>query len=679
MVRDKPRYELHFHGIVQGAVVGDYNKVKNILQGSLAKFASLHRVPPDIANFTGRQAELESVTALLGQASKSGEIGHNISVLSGMAGVGKSALAIHAAYQLKPDFPDAQLYVNLRGTESQPLEPSQVLAGFVRSLGVGDRSIPETLIQRSDLYRSLLSGKRALVLLDNALDEAQVRPLLPDSSTCAVIVTTRKPLAGLEGAAILEVDEMTEQEALDLLQNLVGVCTPSELEAAKNVIDLCSRLPLAIRITAGTLKNKADWRFEDCADKLADERERLLSLRLSDLAVRVSLALSYQELDANIARLFRLLGLLIGSNFTPALAGALLESESAIAEESVKHLVDVQLLEPANEGRYRFHDLVRLFARGQLAQEEASEARQAARLRISRWYLETSEAMDLALNPETRRQLAQVLVEGKNQSIEATEQKLFLAALNWFEIERTNVLASIEWANQANARELVASLAKNLVNFFNIYGYWTDWEQTHLLALEAIRALEDLPERDAPSDRISSGYREAQTLTNLGNVYSLQSYWQKASDCYEKSLGIFRELGDNPGIAKAMGNLANVYSRQGDWVKASDCYEQSLDIFRELKDSYGEGQTLANLGILYAQQSNQEKAIALWQEARRKLPSDLPKSKQLAEWLESTRGLTVATSSKSIEQSQDQRPTLKIVGGLIVVIAIVLSLIFMIF
>jgi tetratricopeptide (TPR) repeat protein len=678
MVRDKPRYELHFHGIVQGAVVGDYNKVKNILQGSLAKFASLHRLPPDIANFTGRQAELESVTALLGQASKSGETGHNISVLTGMAGVGKSALAIHAAYQLKPDFPDAQLYVNLRGTESQPLEPSQVLAGFVRSLGVGDRSIPETLTQRSDLYRSLLSGKRALVLLDNALDEAQVRPLLPDSSTCAVIVTTRKPLADLEGAAILEVDEMT-QEALDLLQNLVGVCTPSELEAAKNVIDLCSRLPLAIRITAGTLKNKANWRFEDCADKLADERERLLSLRLSDLAVRVSLALSYQELDANTARLFRLLGLLIGSNFTPALAGALLESDSAIAEESVKHLVDVQLLEPANEGRYRFHDLVRLFARGQLAQEEASEARQAARLRISRWYLETSEAMDLALNPETRRQLAQVLVEGKNQSIEATEQKLFLAALNWFEIERTNVLASIEWANQAKARELVASLAKNLVNFFNIYGYWTDWEQTHLLALEAIRTLEDLPESDAPSDRISSGYREAQTLTNLGNVYSLQSDWQKASDCYEKSLGIFRELGDNPGIAKAMGNLANVYSRQGDWVKASDCYEQSLDIFRELKDSYGEGQTLANLGILYAQQSNQEKAIALWQEARRKLPSDLPKSKQLAEWLESTRRLTVVASSKPIEQNQSQRPTLKIVGGLIVVIAIVLSLIFMIF
>ncbi len=678
MVRDKPRYELHFHGIVQGAVVGDYNKVKNILQGSLAQLASLHRLPPDIANFTGRQAELESVTALLRQASKSEEIGHNISVLSGMAGVGKSALAIHAAYQLKPDFPDAQLYVNLRGTESQPLEPSQVLAGFVRSLGVGDRSIPETLTQRSDLYRSLLSGKRALVLLDNALDEAQVRPLLPDSSTCAVIVTTRKPLADLEGAAILEVDEMT-QEALDLLQNLVGVCTPSELEAAKNVIDLCSRLPLAIRITAGTLKNKANWRFEDCADKLADERERLLSLRLSDLAVRVSLALSYQELDANSARLFRLLGLLIGSNFTPALAGALLESDSAIAEESVKHLVDVQLLEPANEGRYCFHDLVRLFARGQLAQEEASEARQAARLRISRWYLETSEAMDLALNPETRRQLAQVLVEGKNQSIEATEQKLFLAALNWFEIERTNLLASIEWANQAKARELVASLAKNLVNFFNIYGYWTDWEQTHLLALEAIRALEDLPESDALSDRISSGYREAQTLTNLGNVYSLQSDWQKASDCYEKSLGIFRELGDNPGIAKAMGNLANVYSRQGDWVKASDCYQQSLDIFRELKDSYGEGQTLANLGILYAQQSNQEKAIALWQEAQRKLPSDLPKSKRIAEWLESTCGLTVAASSKSIEQNQAQRPTLKIVGGLIVVIAIILSLIFLIF
>jgi tetratricopeptide (TPR) repeat protein len=484
----------------------------------------------------------------------------------------------------------------------------------------------------------------------------------------------------IEGIAPLELDVMTEQEALELLQSLIGVeRTQAEPDAAKTIIDLCSRLPLALRITGGTLRNQPEWRLEDCAVQLTDERQRLLSLRLSDLAVRVSLALSYQQLDANAARLFRLLGLLTGPNFTPALATALLESEPATAQEAVKQLVDVQLLEPASERRDRFHDLVRLFARGQLAQEEPSEARQAARLRISRWYLDNSQIIDLALDSETRRQLAQVLREGKNQSVQITEQNLFLAGLNWFESERTNLMASIRWAHQAQEWEIVTSLAKNLVNFFYTYADWTDWEQTHLLALETTRILKDLSDSYSPSNNIAERDAEAQTLMNLANLYALQNDWLKASDCYEESLRIFRQLGERLGIAKTLGNLANIYSQQGDWGKASDYYQQSLNIFGELKDNYGEGQTLANLGILAAQQNNEEKAVGLWQEALGKLPSNLPKSEQISEWLQSTRQLPVEVYQAPIKLHQHQGSTIKIVGGVIVVIAIALLLIFIIF
>ena len=677
MAGDRPRYELHFHGLVQASVVGDDNAVRKTFQDSLVRPLALpvHQLPPALADFTGRQEAIESLTTQLRQT---GETAKGFAIVTGMAGVGKSTLAIQVAHQLKQDFPDAQLYVNLRGTESKPLEPFEVVTSFLRGLGVDDQAMPEDLRDRSALYRSHLSSKRAFILLDNARDEAQIRPLLPDSPSCAVLVTTRGHLTNLEGATVLDLAVMTDTEALELLGKLVGERTQTELEATKTIINLCNRLPLALRITGGTLKTKPLWRLNDYASLLASERQRLVQRHLSDLDVRATLALSYQSLDATSARLFRLLGLLTGLNFASALTTALLKSEPAIAEESLRCLVDKQLLEPANAGRYRLHELVRLFARGQLAQEELAEARQAARLRVSRWYLETSQVIGLALNSETRRQIAKVLLGGKSQSLEATEQSLLLVALNWFELERTNLLASIDWAYQAKAWEIVVPLARNLVNFFNTHAYWLDWEQTHLVALEAIRSLGDSPD----DNHLDSRLQEAQTLINLGNVHSLQSNWGKASECYKQSLNSFQELEDRPGVARTLGNLGNVYSRQDYWGKASECYQQSLEIFRELKDRYGEAQTLANMGILSMQQSDRNKAIVLWQEALAKLPSDLPKAKRVAEWLQSVKGLEapqpITTERLQNLDNPPAQPFIFVVlGGLSLVIAIALFFVFL--
>lgn len=621
MVGDKPKYELHFHTNVQNAVVGDSHQLMQIFE-SVTEFTPepLHQLPAELTDFTGRQEELEQVMALLQAATSGGKTA--LSIITGMAGVGKSALAIQLAHQLKPEFPDAQLYVNLRGTESQSLEPSEVLAGFLRAWGVDEQSIPEEVTERAELYRSWLSGKRTLVILDNAHDSAQVRPLLPDSAGCAVLVTSRKRLAALEEAAILELSALRKPEALELFERFIGVeRIQAELDAATTIIDLCGGYPLAIRITGSTLRNQRQKRLEEYAHHLMLERQYIAQLRLSHRDIRASLASSFKLLAPSAARLFRFLGLLIGLDFAPVIATALLESDSTTALASVQCLVDVQLLEPATPGRYRLHDLVRLFAKEQLAQEEPTEARQAARLRAARWYLEKTEVMDLALKPEVRYQLAQDLDASQPQSLAAMEQKWFFAALNWFQLERMNLLAAVEWAYQAQAWEIVVPLTRNLVNYLNIYAYRIDWERTHLLALEASQQLDD-------------HQGEAQTLTNLGNVYALQGKWDKAGECYEQSLVIFRELGNQWDMAKAMGNLANVYSQQGNWDKAGECYEQSRVIFHNLKDAYAEAQTLANLGIFHLKQSHEQEAKVRWQEALTKLSSDSAKSQQVAQWLQ---------------------------------------------
>jgi tetratricopeptide (TPR) repeat protein len=669
MVEDRPRYELHFYASVQGAVVRDDRKVTQIVQESFAQFTDdpLHQLPVDLPDFTGRQEELERLIRELAATTQQDAAAQDanssrsaIAAIAGMAGVGKSTLAIHVAHQLKQNFPDAQLYINLRGTESQPLDPMDVLASFLRAWGIDDPLMPDDLTNRSKLYRSVVSDKRVLVVLDNAHDSAQIRPLLPDSSSCAVLVTSRKRLAALGDATTLDLAAMKESEAVELFQRLVGVeRTLAQLDAANTIIDLCDRLPLAIRLAGGMLRNYPQWRLEDYMHQLNQERQSLEQLRLSNLDVRASFASSFKQLDEISARLFRLLGLLQAQSFAPAIAAALLELEPVTAEQFVKYLVDLQLLEPAREGRYRLHDLVRLFAKEQLAQEEPAEARQAARLRTARWYLEASEVMNLALKPETRHSLAQVLSKDKHQYGEVTEPQWLLAALNWFQLERMNLLASVEWAYQAQEWETVVALVKNLVNFFNIHIDRTNWERTHLLALEASRRLSHSPDGDS----FTSRQQEAQTLTNLGNVYTLYNAWEKACECYEQSLIVFGELEDHLGIAKTTGNLATIYAQQGNWEKACEYYEQSRFIFSELGDSCGEAQTSINMGIFHLDQGHEEEAGVLWQEALKILSPELPQSQRLTTWLERIQELNSvsdkgdfpkeAASSSNVQASEE--------------------------
>jgi tetratricopeptide (TPR) repeat protein len=565
--------------------------------------SALYQLPPDISDFTGRKRELDEVISLFTGTRQGEEIPASIVALVGMPGVGKSALAIHAAHHLKDHFPDAQLYIDLRGAEGEPLDPSDVLASFLRDLGVEDRSIPKDLHGRSGLFRSLLAHKQALLLLDNASDEAQVRPLLPGSPSCAVLVTSRKPLSSLEGATIIDLELMTEDEALEFLERLGGIDrVQAEHEAAKRIIELCGHLPLAVRIAGGKLKSKPHWSLSDYVSQLSDERRRLERLQLGDLEVRAGFALSYQDLAPEDARLFRLLGLLAGPDFAPEVAAAILATDPEDAFEAVEHLVDVQLLEPSSRGRYRFHDLVHLFARERLEQEESVETQQAAQIRAAQWYLVASNTMNSRLQPETSRQVAQPITIQPDRSLPEVKKDSYLNALAWFESERMNLLAAVVGTYQSGVWDLTWRLAANLVNFCNIRALWADWEQTSILALEAARKAGD-------------PYGENVTLNNLGFVYDNQSRWDEAITCYQESLDISRELGDRHTESRALNNLGLVYYNQGQWDKAITNYQESLDISRELGDQHTEAQAISNLASIYNNQGRWNEAITCYEKS----------------------------------------------------------------
>jgi DNA-binding SARP family transcriptional activator len=337
-----------------------------------APSAAPRELPPDVPDFTGRQDALawtrEAVEA-------SGSAPLHI-VFHGQPGVGKTALALHAATALGSRFPDGQLYADLRGAGSAPVEAAAVLAGFLRSLGCPDSAVPAGFADRLGRYRSLMAGKRLLIVLDNAASEAQVRPLLPATPGSVALVTSRSPLAGLEGGQSYELDVLPAAHAVELLDRVVGQQrVRAELQAAQQVVALCGQLPLALRIAGARLARRPSWSLSHLAGRLEDERHRLDELQAGDLAVRGSIGFGYQSLAPGERGLFRRLGLLSAADFAAWVAAPLLGDSAESATRLVESLADASLLEPlspdpAGQERYRLHDLTRLYARERFDQEE---------------------------------------------------------------------------------------------------------------------------------------------------------------------------------------------------------------------------------------------------------------------------------------------------------------------
>ncbi|MGJ3253557.1 MAG: ATP-binding protein [Elainellaceae cyanobacterium] len=577
----------------------------------LAQNPSPYQLPPDLGYFIGRQAELHQNLILLQQAVYSFNPVTRIMAIAGDAGLGKSAFAIHLAHQLKTDFPDAQLYVDLRGNERHPTDPADVLVSFLRAWGIEDDAIPTNLPERSQFFQQLVAGNRTLLVLDNAADDTQIAPLIPAGITCGVIVTSRKPLPRLNDAARLKLAPFSDADALTLLQTLAGAKRIQSGETTHRLIQLCEGNPLALSLIGSMVNHPPVESLESVIKQLDAERQRLDPLGSSSSAIRSCFMVSYQTLNPDAARLLRGLGLLSEPDFTAAIAPALLDSSEADAQEAIAQLVSRQLLHPLGNNRYRLHSVIRRFAKNQLALEESADARHATRLHISQWYSDAAQVLNLTLDPATRGAFTQAVHQMSDRP-DPLFQNAPAAALNWFTIEYSTILTAFEWAEQSQDCERVAAFALSLAPFFDRTRNQNGWEHTHQRAL----ALTQIT-----GDRL----KEAQLWTHLGHLDLRYQQFERAKTRYEKSIALFQDQ----------------------------------------RNLQGEALGLAHLGLLEREQSQIEKAIAFWEIAFEKLAATPPAQKKLIRWMQMTDSALFAqiNRSQNAEATPDTDSLFKNLGG----------------
>lgn len=539
------------------------------------------QLPADITDFSGREALIEQVEdALLGGDGTAARV----VVLSGPPGVGKSALAVHIAHRLESRFPDGQLYRDLGGARGEPATAMDVLGRFLRATGVPGAAIPETVGERAEMYRQLLARRRMVVVLDDAVTESQLRLLLPGSSSSAVIVTSQARLTGLGVARLVEVDVLDHDQAVALLSCIIGEKRiAEEPAAAAALIRLVGGLPLALRIVAARLAARPHWTLAWLLERLSDERRRLDELAYGELMVRASLAMSYNGLPSDARRLLRLLSVLDGMAFPSWIAAALLDTDLYQASDVLELLVDVQMLDFCGVDvngapRYRFHSLIRLFAREQLDLHEDQAERRAAVARVAGGWL--------ALSDEAHRRL----YGGDFTVLHGDASRWHPAAsyvdavladpFAWLENEHANLCSAVRLAAAEGDDEVCWDLAVTLVTLFEARCYFDDWERTHHQALEAVRA---------------AGNRrgEAALLCSLGSLQL--SRGKPAEDLVGPALEAFERLDDVHGVAMATRNLALSDQLHGDGGRAAGRYRDALAAFREAGDPVGQAHVLGQL------------------------------------------------------------------------------------
>ena len=563
------------------------------------------QLPADIGDFTGREAQVRHLCEMLVHdeaATSPGAV--RIAVVAGAAGLGKTTLAVHAAHQVRAAFPDGQLYVDLSGASAHPAPPGEVLARFLRDVGVEGDKVPVGDDERAALYRTRLTGRRMLILLDNASDAAQVRPLLPGSASCAVLVTTRNRTPDLASTRFVDLNVLEDTEALTLFSRIVDDDRPAaEPDATAEVLLACAGLPLAIRICAARLAARRQWRVATLANRLRNEHRRLDELKTGDLAVRASFQVSYDSLQApghgtGPARAFRLLGLWQGPSISLHAAVALAGEPEDDTADALETLVDANLLESPAPDWYRFHDLLRFYATERAEQEESEADRAAAAGRLLRWYLASAEAVADTVAPRRNR----VPSETGGEICPVVEFSTLDEALTWYQEERVNVVAATRQASSAGLDEVAWRLPLALFHVFDRRNNWADCVITHRVALESVR-------------RCGNRLGEAWVLDRLG--YSLARLRDReAFGHLEQALAIRRELGDAPGEALTAIALGDGYFQvEGPSEKALEYLRHAADLLRAMDRPALRGAALNNLGEVYFGLGNLDAAAECYIEA----------------------------------------------------------------
>jgi DNA-binding SARP family transcriptional activator len=581
-----------------------------ILRGELASVAAAlapvpAQLPPDVRGFTGREEELRALDRLLDDGG--GEPGAVvISAVSGTAGVGKTALAVHWAHRIRDRFPDGQLYVNLRGfgPAGSAMAPGEALRGFLDAFAVPPERVPLTLEAQASLYRSLLAGRRVLVVLDNARTPEQVRLLLPGDQGCLVVVTSRNQLPGLvaaEGARPVRLDLLSEAEARDLLARRLGRDrVAGEPEAVASIVAMCARLPLALAIVSARAATHPRFALSVLAQELVDARGGLDAFETADAVteIRGVFSWSYQTLDPTSARVFRLLGMHPGPDFAaPAVASLaglpLREARTALTVLARAHLVNERL-----PGRFEFHDLLRAFAAELAHGDDLVQDRGQAVHRLYDHYLHTSHRAALLLYPHRDP----ISLPPPRPGVVQHYVSDYRSALAWFTDEFQVLLAAVEQAGRTGFDVPAWQLAWTLEFFLDRRERWEDWAATQTVALDAARRL---------GDRAA----EALAHSGLARAGILLDHTGEADAHLLRALELLDELGDRTGRARVHRDMAWSFEQQGRYGTALRHAVESLDLFRAVGNHAGEARALNAIGWLYARLGRYDDALTHCEQA----------------------------------------------------------------
>lgn len=574
-------------------------------------------LPAATAAFTGRAKQTEQILDVL--ARQGDHAAPPVVTVSGQAGVGKTALAVYTAHRLRSAYAEGQLFVDLRGASATPMSAREALGRFLRSLGVDGTAIPVTLDERIALYRSRIAPRRVLVLLDNAYGEEQVRPLLPGTGVSAALVTSRQRLAGLESALAVELDGLDPDEAVDLFAKIAGPeRVDAEPESAAELTQLCAHLPLAIRITAGRATQRRHRSLSWLAESLRDARTRLDQLAVGDLDVRASLSSSYAAQDAPTRKAFRLLGLIEAPRFASWVLAAMLDTPVAYAETLLDRLVEARLLlvEPESP-RYRFHDLVQLYARERADSEETEADRARAVFSALRAWLTVAD--------EAARQLPQDItapITGPTprwRSGQVAEDPLA-----WFDAEHGALTAGVGQAATYGFDDLAWELAAVPVNYLPVRGLYEEWLNGHRRALDACveagnRYGEAVLQRNLgflrltgvkPPDRrvlaqpldilqafqeAGDRYGEADMLYLGALFYRLREDLHSSATFGELALSIAEEIGYELGAVRVWHLRAVLSRERGDDDAARSHAQRCLDVAERIRAIHGQVLALREL------------------------------------------------------------------------------------
>jgi DNA-binding SARP family transcriptional activator/Tfp pilus assembly protein PilF len=568
------------------------------------------QLPGDVNAFTGREHELAALDGLLPAASgqqASSDRGRAvvISAVSGTAGVGKTALAVHWARRVAAEFPDGQLYINLRGYDpDQPMPPAEALAGFLRALGQAERDISEDLEERAAAYRTLLDGRRLLIVLDNAGTVEQVRPLLPGSSSCLVVVTSRDSLAGLvarHGAQRIELDALPPEDAAALLRALIGERADAEPGATARLAAQCARLPLPLRVAAELAIATPEISIDRLTGELADEQRRLDLLDAGGdprTSVRGVFSWSYRHLPADAARAFRLAGLHPGPDLDAYAVAALTGTTLDQARDVLTRLARAHLVQSVRSGRHAMHDLLRSYASQLASTEDRADAREAALTSLFDYYLGTAASAMDTLVPAERSRRPRVPAP----ATVAPGIPNPIIARDWLDTERDTLLAVAARAAAQGWPRHATRLAATLFRYLASGGHNAEATALHGHALAAARQL---------GDRAV----EAATLVSLGELEWRLGRLQQGASHYDQAVAVFREIGDRAGEAHVHGNFGLIAWRDGRYVQASGHYDQALAAFREIGDRIGEARALDNLGAICWRQGRYQRATGYHRQA----------------------------------------------------------------